>query len=89
MVNTSQQVGGSIGTALLCTLAGSAVAELRRGHGTSADVMAAGRGARLHHRVLVVGRRSSPVGALVSGLVFRSRRPAGRDGAGAEPVLAH
>jgi hypothetical protein len=38
MVNTSQQVGGSIGTALLSTLAVSAATDFLADHGASAEV---------------------------------------------------
>ena len=55
MVNTSQQVGGSVGTALLSTLAGSAVTSYVVDHGTLAGRDGRRRGPRLHDRVLVVG----------------------------------
>ncbi len=42
MVNTTQQVGGSLGTALLNTLAASATASYLVAHGQSATAMAAG-----------------------------------------------
>ena len=55
MVNTSQQIGGSIGTALLSTLAVSATTGVRDRPGAGARGAAPGRGPRLHHRVLVGG----------------------------------
>ena len=51
MVSTSQQVGGSIGTALLSTLAVSATTDYIVANGPSAP----GGGRGLHHRVLVGG----------------------------------
>jgi H+/Cl- antiporter ClcA len=39
MVNTSQQVGGSIGTALLSTLAVSATTDFLTDHGTAPEVL--------------------------------------------------
>ena len=59
MVNTTQQVGGSIGTALLNTIAASAFSSYLLTHGQSP---AAGRrgGAQLRRRVLDFGRQFSP-----------------------------
>ena len=51
MVNTSQQVGGSIGTALLSTLAVSATTDYVVANGPGA----AGGGRGLRHRLLVGG----------------------------------
>ena len=86
MVNTGQQVGGSIGTALLSTVAASRGHFVRgRAAGPAGDD-GRGRGPRLHHRVLVVGGD------------LRGRRPGHRAAAaergprgvaGAEPALAH
>src|SRR3954451_19845586 len=58
MLNSSQQVGGSIGTALLNTIAASAAAGWAADHvaRTGHRLATAGSHARLHHRVLV-GRR--------------------------------
>ena len=55
MVNTMQQVGGSIGTALLSSIFASSVSATPR---AAADAGAAGRGrrARLHRRLLGRGR---------------------------------
>ena len=70
MVNTSQQVGGSIGTALLSTLAASAATSFVADARARARRSPRGGGARLHDRVLVVGG-DLPVGALVCGLLLR------------------
>jgi EmrB/QacA subfamily drug resistance transporter len=57
MVNTMQQVGGSVGTALLSTIAAGATTSYAKSHGglpegPSGQGRGAGRrGARLHHRV--------------------------------------
>ena len=62
LVNTGQQIGGSIGTALLSTLAASAASATRRpGAGAASRT---GRRPRLHHGVRL-GRRD-----------LRDRRPA-------------
>jgi hypothetical protein len=50
MVNTSQQVGGSIGTALLNTIAASALSSYLVTHGASASALA---GAAVHSYVVV------------------------------------
>ena len=55
MVNTSQQVGGSVGTALLSTLFAGAAAWLCRSH-TARQVWPAARMIRLPDSVLVGGR---------------------------------
>ena len=56
-VNAMQQVGGSIGTALLNTLAASAATDYLAGKDpTNKLVQAAGDDRELHHRLLVVGR---------------------------------
>ncbi|PPF86576.1 MFS transporter [Pseudoclavibacter sp. RFBJ3] len=91
MVNTSQQVGGSIGTALLNTLAATAAADYLVEHGPAAvgDSMIASYAAAYWW-----GAGFFAVGAVVSALLFRrrgqgaslSQEPAE---AGAAPVLAH
>ena len=74
MVNTSQQVGGSLGVALLSTLFADAVSELHGGGG-NAGRPGAGRGrrARLLDRVLV-GGRDPGAGAIVTALMFERRQ---------------
>ena len=88
MVSTSQQVGGSIGTALLSTLAGSAVSSYASAHAGGAGVMAAAAvhgytTAFLWSAAIFAG------GALVSSLVFTSGAPQVAVAADTEPVLAH
>ena len=56
LVNTNQQVGGSIGTALLNTLAASALTSYVLAHGRGPLVLAASGGAQLRRRVLGLGR---------------------------------
>ncbi len=56
MVNTCQQVGGSIGTALLNTIAASALSSYLLTHGTSPAAQAGGGGAQLRGRVLGLRR---------------------------------
>ncbi len=86
MVNTSQQVGGSIGTALLSTLAGSAVTSFVAERGASPDVVAA---AAVHGYTTAFYWSAAifAVGALVSALVFRPGVP--KVAPGLEPALAH
>ncbi len=55
MVSTSQQVGGSVGTALLSTLAASAASAYVTDHGAAPAVLGHAAVAGLHHRVLVGG----------------------------------
>jgi EmrB/QacA subfamily drug resistance transporter len=79
MVNTSQQVGGSIGTALLSTLAASAATEFVVDRGAAPDLL---------RQAAVEGYTTGfwwaagifALGALVCGSLLRS---------GARPVLAH
>jgi MFS family permease len=88
MVNTSQQVGGSVGTALLSTLAGSAVTSYVAERGASPDVAAA---AAVHGYTTAFYWSAAifALGAIVSGLVFRAGAPVVATAPGAEPVLAH
>jgi predicted MFS family arabinose efflux permease len=86
MVNTSQQIGGSIGTALLNTLATSAATSYLAGKAMSPAVQAQ---AMLHSYTTAFWWASGIflAGAVVCGLLFRSgvntQDPA------AEPVLIH
>jgi EmrB/QacA subfamily drug resistance transporter len=86
MVNTSQQVGGSVGTALLSTLAGSAVTSYATQHGTDPQVMAA---AAVHGYTTAFWWSAAifAFGAIASGLVFRGGVP--QVVPAGEPVLAH
>ena len=60
MVNTMQQVGGSIGTALLSSIFASAVTSYAEGHARRAAARRRRRDARLHRRVLGRGAACSP-----------------------------
>jgi EmrB/QacA subfamily drug resistance transporter len=88
MVNTGQQVGGSIGTALLSTLAASASSSFTSSHQPAADLVA---------RAAVHGYTSAfmwsagifAIGALVSRILLPARPPAVDPEAPAELVFAH
>ena len=60
MVNTMQQVGGSIGTALLSSIFASAVTSYAEGHAARAAARRRRGDARLHRRVLGRGAACSP-----------------------------
>jgi EmrB/QacA subfamily drug resistance transporter len=80
LVNTSRQVGGSLGLAVLATLATS------RAHavGTGPDALVAG-----FHRAFEVGAGFAGLGAIAAGtLLWRVRRPAPRSAAAAEATSA-
>jgi EmrB/QacA subfamily drug resistance transporter len=88
MVNTSQQVGGSIGTALLSTLAVSATTEFLADHGTAPEVL---------RQAAVEGYTTAfwwaagifTLGALVCGSLLRSEvRPEMGHGGAPEPAPA-
>jgi sugar phosphate permease len=86
MVNTSQQVGGSIGTALLSTLAGSAVTSYVSDHGPQAAAAAAVHG---YTTAFYWSAAIFALGAALSAIVLRSGAPATVNAPAAEPVLAH
>jgi predicted MFS family arabinose efflux permease len=88
MVNTSQQVGGSVGTALLSTLAGSAVTSYAAEHGASQAAITA---AAVHGYTTAFYWSAAifVIGAIVSSLVFRGGVPQVAQSPAAEPVLAH
>jgi hypothetical protein len=76
MVNTSQQVGGSIGTALLSTLAVSATTEFITTHGSAPEVL---RHAAVEGYVTAFWWAAGILvaGALICGALLRSdARPA-------------
>jgi sugar phosphate permease len=88
MVNTSQQVGGSIGAALLSTLAASAATEYVRDLGPAPDVL---RQAAVEGYVTAFWWAAAvfAVGAVACGSLLRSStRPAAGHGA-AEPAASH
>jgi EmrB/QacA subfamily drug resistance transporter len=86
MVNTGQQVGGSVGTALLSTLSASAVTSYLSGKGNSPDVLAS---AAVHGYTTAfwVSAGIFLVGAAVVALVYPSGVP--QMDPAAEPVLVH
>ncbi|MBU4465178.1 MAG: MFS transporter, partial [Actinobacteria bacterium] len=95
MVNTSQQVGGSIGTALLNTLAATAAADYLLAHTPVTPEVGVQAAIASYATAYWWGAGFFAVGAVVSALLFRRRG----DGpslshhpvaaADAEPVIAH
>jgi EmrB/QacA subfamily drug resistance transporter len=88
MVNTSQQIGGSIGTALLSTLAVSATTDFVTDRGPAPEVM---RQAAVHGYTTAFWWAAAifAVGALVCGSLLRSDvRPAMSEGAAPEAAPA-
>jgi EmrB/QacA subfamily drug resistance transporter len=85
-VNTMQQIGGSMGTALLSTLASSAASSYVVGKAPSADLAAQ---AAVHGYVAAFWWSAGifAVGAIVCGLLLRAGAP--QLAPGAEPVLVH
>src|SRR3954454_22647803 len=86
MVNTSQQVGGSIGTAVLSTIFGGAVTSYATSHPRGPGL---GAEAAVHGYTTAFWCSAAVfvVGAIVCGFVFRSGVPQGA--MAAEPALAH
>ncbi|QLY33078.1 MFS transporter [Nocardia huaxiensis] len=85
MVNTSQQVGGSIGTALLSTLAATAFTDSVGAQQPSPGVLAQ---AAVDSYTTTFGWAAGIflVGAILTGIVMPSKVPVPAEG---EPVLAH
>ncbi|MDO3645708.1 MFS transporter [Nocardia mangyaensis] len=85
MVNTSQQVGGSIGTALLSTIAATAMADYVSAHEAGPLTMAQGA---IESYVTSFWWASAAfvLGAIVIGVLMPNAVPAPAEG---EPVLAH
>jgi len=88
LVNTSQQVGGSIGTALLNTLAATAAANYVATHGASSGAEAA-----VHSYATAYwwGAGFFATGAVIAALLFerRTTEPVAVPLPAAEPALAH
>jgi EmrB/QacA subfamily drug resistance transporter len=86
MVNTSQQVGGSIGTAVLSTIFSSAVTGYATSHARSPTLPLE---AAMHGYTTAFWCSAAVfvVGAIVCGIVFRSGVP--QVAMAAEPALAH
>ena len=87
MVNTGQQVGGSIGTAFLSTIAASAVTSFAAEHGAAARGLMAEAAVHGYTTAFWWSAAIFAVGAVVTALLLSSgvREPA----PGAEPALAH
>jgi MFS family permease len=84
LVNTSVQVGGAIGLAVLATLAAQRSDTLQAaGHATDAALNGG------YHLAYVVGAALLGVGLLVAAIVVRSPQQAPATAGEAEPVLAH
>jgi EmrB/QacA subfamily drug resistance transporter len=88
MVNTGQQIGGSIGTALLSTLASSAAHSYGAAHGRAADVVAQ---AAVHGYTTAFAWSAAifALGALASWLLLPRGVPELEPDASAELVFAH
>lgn len=88
MVNTSQQVGGSIGTALLNTLAATAVTDYLASHAPVTATIAAEAAVQSYAVAYGWGAGFFAVGAVLTVLLFRRRPVAVATPASPEPVLA-
>ena len=86
MVNTSQQIGGSLGIALLSTLFGGAVSDFAPAAGTAAALAQAQ--AAVHGSTVVFwwGAGILTVGAVVTALLFERGQAPALEVAAAEPV---
>jgi len=97
MVNTSQQVGGSIGTALLNTLAATAVADYLTSHTPVTEAIGVHAQLTGYSKAYLWGAGFFAVGGVMAALLFRRRgqglslshAPQGATTGAAEPVLAH
>ena len=88
MVNTGQQIGGSIGTALLSTLASSAAHGFAASHRPAAD-LAAQAAVHGYTTAFTWSAAIFAIGALASWLLLPSGVPAADADAPAELVFAH
>lgn len=75
LVNTSQQVGGSIGTALLNTLAATAAADYVAAHLPVSDAVTADAAVAGYATAYWWGAGFFAFGAVLSALLFRRRQP--------------
>ncbi|MBD8506526.1 MFS transporter [Hoyosella sp. G463] len=82
-MNTMQQVGGSIGTALLSTLAATAASDYLAGGGSGGAVQAA---MESYTTAFAWGAGIFVIGAIVAGTLFRTGQLPAQQGA---PVVAH
>ena len=96
-VNTSQQVGGSLGTALLNTLAATAAADYLASHVPPTPAVMTDAAVHSYSVAYLWGALFFAVGAVISALLFRRRgrvaAPVSRDSAAElrspEPAIAH
>ncbi|GAA1980889.1 MFS transporter [Microbacterium pumilum] len=96
-VNTSQQVGGSVGTALLNTLAATATTDYLAAHLPLTAEVATDAALAGYSTAYLWGAGFFAAGAVMSALLFRRRghglslshAPAPAAEVGAEPVIAH
>ena len=96
-VNTSQQVGGSVGTALLNTLAATATADYLAAHLPVTGEVVTDAALAGYSTAYLWGAGFFAVGAVMSALLFRRRghgislshAPATSSDLAAEPVIAH
>ncbi|MFE4467646.1 MFS transporter [Leifsonia sp. NPDC056824] len=94
LVNTSQQVGGSIGTALLNTLAATALTDYLSAHLPPTPHVIQEAAVHSYSTAYWWSAGFFAFGAVLSALLYRRRRPVVADDAGApvadaEPVVAH
>jgi EmrB/QacA subfamily drug resistance transporter len=87
MVNTSQQVGGSIGTAVLSTVFSHAVTSYATAHAVSGPAVQAQAAMHGYTTAFWCSAAVFAVGAVVCGLVFRPGVP--QAVGAAEPAFAH
>ena len=94
MVNTSQQVGGSVGTALLNTIAATAAADYIADHLPANDLVAAQAAVSSYAAAYWGDAAFFAAGGVIAALLFRRRGQgvsltSGHAAADAEPVVAH
>lgn len=94
MVNTSQQAGGSIGTALLNTLAATSAANYVAGHLPATADVAAQAAVTSYATAYWWGAGFFALGAVIAALLFRRKGQGlslstAHPSADAEPVLVH
>jgi len=88
MVNTSQQVGGSIGTALLSTLAITATKDVLAGVAHPTHALTAQAAVHGYTTAFYWSASIFAIGAVVCGLLLRPKEKIAAPAAMAEPVLA-
>lgn len=88
MVNTSQQVGGSIGTALLNTLAATAAADFVTAHGPATPEVLADAAIHSYTTAYWWGAGAFALGAVISAVTFRRRPRPDADRAASRPAAS-